>query len=385
MPSRPYGQFLYRNPSTGYTAAMEDITPSHRKIRVLYVVESFSTGVYAIVRDVACNLNPDLFSVHIIHSLRPDSPSNYSDDFAFPHISLQYVPMGSMKDYSRAIREIRSYIDNHIPDAIHLHSSKAGFLGRLAAHKFQGKIFYTPHGISFIRTDIGRLKRQIFFLLERWIQWYTPSRMIAVSDAELVNVKRLTEDAVAINNFIDVSRMPHGSMKESPLVGITGRITEAKNPNLFNRIASGLPNIKFMWIGDGPLRNELTASNIEVTGQLPRTEALKKLTQLSIYLQTSNWEGMPISLLEAMACKLPVIVSDIPAHRNLITNVKSGIICRCDDEHQFIEAIDRLIDSESEKQSLGVAAREHVLQYHDIAKAIQRYSEEYMGFSDTVD
>lgn len=364
---------------------MDTSRPLRNKTRVLYIVESFATGVYAIVREIACNLDPKNFTVHIIHSLRSDSPKNYESDFEFPHITLQYVPMGLTKEYVKAIREIRKCLHEFKPDTIHLHSSKAGFLGRIAAHSSPARLLYTPHGISFIRTDVGKIKKIIFYILEKWAQWYSPSRMIAVSEAELENVKRLTYNATAINNFIDVASMPKKTKTEKQLVGITGRITEAKNPPLFNRIASGLPDVEFIWIGDGLLRNLLTASNITVTGQVSRNEALQKLSQLSIYIQTSNWEGMPISLLEAMACELPVIVSDIPAHRNLITDSKNGYICRFDDEQDFIEKIEDLLLDIGARKLLATAGKEHVLKFHDVTTAIQHYADEYRGSTYSAD
>ncbi|HLW21719.1 MAG TPA: glycosyltransferase, partial [Sphaerochaetaceae bacterium] len=126
---------------------METQHTTPRKTKLLYVVESFSTGVYAIVRDIACNLDPEAFTVRILHSLRPDSPKTYEEDFAQPHISLQYIPMGSLKTYRRAVGAIREAIRTFEPDAIHLHSSKAGVLGRLAAKgSFSKRLLYSPHG-----------------------------------------------------------------------------------------------------------------------------------------------------------------------------------------------------------------------------------------------
>ena len=356
---------------------------SEHKIRLLYVVESFSTGVYAIVRDVACNLDPKKFEVLILHSLRSDSPKNYSQDFNSSNITLSYIPMGTSKNYLKAIRSIRNAIHEFQPDCIHLHSSKAGFLGRIAAHNSKSRLFYTPHGISFIRTDVGSVKRRIFYLLEKFIQLYTPCRMIAVSPAEYENVLKLTTNATVINNFIDVASVPQSQEADKLLMGITGRITEAKNPQLFNRIALGMPSVRFIWIGDGDLREQLSALNIQITGQVTRKEALQKLSELSVYIQTSSWEGMPISLLEAMACGKPVVVSRIPAHENLIQDGASGYICEDDVEEQFIGKIALLLERSDLRSSLGQAAKSFVLAHHDLNKAIERYSTEYRGLPST--
>lgn len=361
---------------------METQSSSRDKIRVLYVVESFSTGVYAVVRDVARSLDPHRFEVSILHSLRDDSPKSYKDDFNYPHLTLTYLPMGSLTNYFSAIQEIKKVIKDFRPHVIHLHSSKAGFLGRIAAHKDSARLFYTPHGISYIRTDVGALKRTIFFVLEKGIQRYTPSTIIAISEAEKAAVSRLNAQVVTIPNFIDISTIPTRHHSKKCIVGITGRVTEAKNPPLFNRIALSMPHIQFLWVGDGPLRNELSAPNITITGQVSRSEALQYVSTMSIYIQTSSWEGLPISLLEAMACKLPVIVTDISAHLSIITHSVNGLICTQNSEHEFKDAINTLQADIKLQKSLGESAYEYVLKHHSIDQAIARYSAEYAGTTD---
>ena len=68
---------------------------------------------------------------------------------------------------------------------------------------------------------------------------------------------------------------------------------------MFNEIAKNFPNIQFTWIGDGELRSELTSKNITITGWLERKDVLKELNNNDIFILTSLWEGLPISLLEA--------------------------------------------------------------------------------------
>ncbi len=355
---------------------------SVQKCNLLVIVESFSTGVYAVVRDIVCNLDQNTFEILLLHSLRDDSPADYQKDFEQSNIRLQYLPMGSAASYLPAVKAIKQAIKEFNPDCIHVHSSKAGFLGRLAAHKTTGRLFYTPHGISFIRTDVGSLKKSVFYFLERFIQWYTPSRMIAVSEAELANVKRLTNNSTVIANFIPVAAIKQHTSFDSAVVGITGRITPAKNPPLFNRIAALLPSVSFLWVGDGENRSEITEPNITISGQISRNDALQRLAEFAIYIQTSNWEGMPIALLEAMGAGLPVIATRIPAHLNLIEDGINGIICDVDNEKQFADAITALLADPKRQKMLGSNARKTVLEKHNIEQAIANYTAEYLGLND---
>ena len=357
---------------------MNEQTIPQEKIRVLYVVESFSTGVYAIVRDIACNLDPSRFELTILHSLRSDSPSGYVEDFQYPHITLQYVPMGSKKTYVSAIRTIRDVIDRFKPHAIHLHSSKAGVLGRIAAKRATApQILYSPHGFSFLRTDVSAFARWIFLQVERCINRYCHATIIAVSDGELQEALRITDDAVVINNFIDTSLF--GSLVAKPGYPIvtTGRIAPQKNPDLFNTIAQALPEVSFLWVGDGPLRNRLTAPNIFVTGHVSRNEAIQHVVNAHIYLQTSLWEGMPVSILEAMAARKAIVASNIIGNRDLLTHEQSGILCDPDDPQQFITALKELLANQEIRNSLADQAYARVQAKHDVSVAVQRYAEYY--------
>ncbi len=353
-----------------------------KKVRVLYVVESFSTGVYAIVRDIACNLDRNSFDIHILHSLREDSPKTIEQDFNQDNITLFSIPMGSLKAYGKAVKAIRSHISSFAPDAIHLHSSKAGVLGRLALPKRQKtRIFYSPHGFSFLREDVGRIKRSIFLSLERLIHAYRPATVIAVSNGEAEHARRITGNVITINNFIDTKQFTARRGQEGPYIVTCGRISPQKNPALFNEIAMTLPQEQFMWIGDGPLRDQLTAANITVTGLLSRPEAIQKVMEAKLYMQTSLWEGMPVSILEAMAAGKAVIASDIVGNRDLIQDGETGYLCDTRSTEAFSRRVSELLRSKEKRFLIGAQAEAFVSSHHDMRKAVHTYERVYYGDS----
>ena len=348
------------------------------KTRVLYVVESFSTGVYAIVRDIACHLDPNSFELLVLHSLRSDSPTGYETDFSGDHITLRYIPMGSRGNYVPAIKKIRKAILEFKPDVIHLHSSKAGVLGRIAAKGTSyHHILYSPHGFSFLRTDVSALARRVFLFIEKMMQVYQKVTIIAVSEGERKEAQRITEDAVVINNFINTATFSTIRQTAGATVVTTGRIAPQKNPELFNTIAQALPEISFLWVGDGPLREQLNAPNITVTGYVPRTQAIQHVVNGQIYLQTSLWEGMPVSILEAMAAKKAIVASDIIGNRDLIVHNRSGMLCDPHYPEQFIEAIKTLIAHEEKRKALSEEAFRRVKTYHDVSVAMDAYTQIY--------
>ena len=95
--------------------------------------------------------------------------------------------------------------------------------------------------------------------------------------------------------------------------------------------------MSFVWIGDGELRHVLKAENITVTGWEERKEALAYAMQGDVFLLTSLWEGLPISLLEAMYMKKLCIVSDVIGNRDVIRSGDNGFVCR--NVAEFVSAV----------------------------------------------
>jgi glycosyltransferase involved in cell wall biosynthesis len=347
------------------------------KTKVLFVVESFATGVYAVVHDIACNLNPDKFEIKIIHSIRSDTPQNYANDFKQQNIELIHVQMDSIDMYFKAIRNIKSIINEFCPDLIHLHSSKAGFLGRIAAKHSKTKVYYSPHGFSFIRTDVSSLTKNLFLYLERYANRKKHSTIIAVSQSEAAHARRITDEVVVINNFIDTQSIQELEESEDPFVVTCGRITAARNPKTFNQIAQQLPDIRFVWIGDGEDKYELTSENINITGYLPRKEVFKILPKAAVYIQPSLWEGMPVAVLEAMAAAKPVVASNIIGNKDLIEDGKTGMLFNPEDIDGFVQTITTLLDDKNLRTTIGKNAREYVAAHHDVKVALQAYESLY--------
>ena len=240
----------------------------------------------------------------------------------------------------KAMLELKQIEKKIKPDIIHLHSSKAGAIGRIA---FNGKIpmFYTPHGYSFLMENCNAIKRILFKSIE-YICAKRKCVTISCSAGEHLETLKLTKKAVYVNNGININELQKNIDKTEKInhpftVFTLGRICYQKDPTLFNEIAKQLSDIRFIWIGDGELRNELNSSNIEVTGWVDRMKAIKYAVNADVFILPSRWEGLPISLLEAMYMKKICIVSNVIGNRDVIINNYNGFICLNADD--FIKKI----------------------------------------------
>lgn len=321
---------------------------SKNKKKILYFVEALGGGVFTYITNLTNNLAND-FDIYIAYGIRPQTPDNI-ESFFNKNIHLIRV-----KNFKRQISfadvkafyEMKKIAYEIKPDVIHLHSSKAGFLGRWA---FDGKrvpVFYTPHGYSFLMDNITPKKRFLFKSIEK-ISALRKCTTISCSYGENCETQKLTGRSLYIDNGINTEHIDHilSGVKVRPTKQFTiftlGRVSAQKNPQLFNKIAERFPNIKFVWIGDGELRSKLTASNIIVTGWLGVEDALKLAINYSAFLLTSEWEGLPMALLEAMYIEKPCIASNVIGNKNVISNNVNGFLCNSlTDYYQIIDQLMR--------------------------------------------
>ena len=311
--------------------------------KILFVVEAMGGGVFTYIVSLSKEL-ADYFQVTVAYSVRRQTPEDFGKYFD------ERIELIRVKNFVRriepgkdiaAFKELKDIARQVRPDIIHMHSSKAGAIGRFAFNGFKYRLFYSPHGYSFLMKNYSTGKRLLFKAIERAAA-LTRCTTISVSEGEHRETLKFTHRAFYVNNGIDINELERelrgdegraaetersNSNKEF-IVYTLGRICYQKNPELFNDIALSCPEIHFKWVGDGDARHLLTAPNIEVTGWLNRGEALRRSMSGSVFILTSLWEGMPMSLLEAMYLKKLCIVSDCIGNTDVVEEGENGYICK---------------------------------------------------------
>lgn len=322
----------------------------NKKKKMLFVVEAFGGGVFTYIVELA-NALIDKFEIYIAYSIREQTPDDFKSYFN-KEIELVEIrnfcrEINPVKDI-KSLKELKELKKRIKPDVIHLHSSKAGVLGRILFGFGKVPIFYTPHGYSFLMEDQSALKVAVFKAIEK-ICGFTKCVTISCSEGEHRETLKLTKKAQYVSNGINIQEVQaiidEVEKKEHPFTVFTlGRICYQKNPVLFNEIAESMPETKFIWIGDGELRETLTSPNIEIVGWLDRKSAIEIAVNADVFVLTSLWEGLPISLLEAMYMGKKCVVSDVIGNNDVIKNGVNGYVCR--ELQEFIDAINNQADVE---------------------------------------
>lgn len=351
------------------------------KSKILHIAEPFATGVLSFLLDITKH-QVEEYEIYILYGIRPLTPPDVEQLF---DSRINLIKMKSFKGAlgtvlnPKAYKEVLHWYKEIKPDIVHFHSSASGFVGRWTLPCGRIKSFYTPHGYSFLMQDNSKIKSFIYWLIE-YISAKRPTKTIACSKGEYEEAIKLSKNSTYINNGINTKELlPYSNSFKgfhSPIkICTSGRIMYQKNPFLFNKIASLLPNIEFIWIGEGNLKSELIAPNIKITGWIPREEALNIIKEADFFILPSLWEGLPISLLEAMFLKKICLVSNVIGNRDVINHKKNGMICNTAEE--YVQSIIDIIQGKINGFELGQYASKDVLEMYNVDIMASKYSEIY--------
>jgi glycosyltransferase involved in cell wall biosynthesis len=178
-----------------------------------------------------------------------------------------------------------------------------------------------------------------------------------------------------VYNGVDTERFcPAPAREARPLTVMTaGRFVAQKNPLLFLeaafRLNRKLPEVRFVMLGDGPQRS-LVAERAEAAGlaarlELPgeRADAEAWFQRADVFWLTSAWEGLPNVVLEAMACGVPVVATDVGGTRELFSAGVEGFLVRPGEAEGFVGASQTLLQDGELRARMGRAARERAGQF----------------------
>lgn len=350
--------------------------------KILMVCEAFGGGVFSYVSQL-CNDMCENFDVYLAYSVRPQTPKNYKD-LLKPYVHLIEVKnfgknLLNIWDDQKAIQELKRIEKQVRPDIIHLHSSIAGGIGRLCFRRAKVPVIYTPHGYAHVLMGPG-FKSKIYWTFEK-ILGRTNHITLTCCKSEDEEARRFCKHTAYIETGVNLKDLSSALDGVKPVkndrftVFSLGRICRQKRPELFNRIAELVPEARFLWIGEGELRNQLTAPNIEVTGWKPRLEALELAKGADAFVLCSYGEAIAMSLIENMYIKKLCLVSNTMGNKSVIRDGKNGYACDTAEEYaERIRSAMKYFPS-----TLPEAAYIDVLKTYNTDAMKEKYVRFYMG------
>lgn len=278
------------------------------------------------------------------------------------------------------------------PDIINTHNFLANVYGGYVGVLLRIPVCLTLH--SGAKQNSYEYERKSTFI---------PRRYICVSDDIKNNLLACSAGQIhadqieVILNGIDPSELSKESSsnireelniyKDDLLIGTVGRLHPVKNQILLidaiARLKHEIANIKLLVVGDGPLRGELESRtkelNIEdlVTFVGSRSDVPVLLKGMDIFVLPSLYEGSPISLIEALGMRLPVVASSVGAIPNIIQNGSNGFLVKPDDIDNLVSVIQELAKNQQIRKRVGDNGYRSIVENFSMEKMQHNYNEAY--------
>lgn len=306
------------------------------------------------------------------------------------HVPLDMARAPGARDLSDLLAIRRLVRD---ADVVHLHSSKAGALGRVAVRSLGGRrppVVFTPHAWSWL---VGGRLAPLYRGVERLLAPLA-DRIVAVSNAEAEDGLRVLGKArgniEVIANGVDRARFsPTGPVTarrdEVPLIVCVGRLSEQKGQDLALRALASLKDkaARLRLVGSGPQRAalEALAHELDVSDRVEwlahQPEPAEEYRAADIVFAPSRWDGMSLVLLEAMASGAAIVATDVLGSEAL---QGSGVVVGREDVDAMTAALDALLADRDRRIALGLAARQASAGY-DVETTLERNLSLWVGLS----
>lgn len=362
-------------------------------MKIAYIVTRADPigGAQIHVRDLAAAVRAHGHSATVITS----GQGPFVDELRalnIPVVLLQHlaVPIGPVRDL-RALREVRATLRDLRPDVVATHSSKAGILGRLAGRSLRIPVVFTAHGWAFT-SGIPPLQATMYRHIERFVGPLA-RKIITVSEFDrrlALDARILADERIVTvhNGMPDVppSLMADPARQPVRFVMVARFGAQKDHPTLFRALA-GLK--EHQWeldvIGDGPLRTDTEslaatlgiADRVNFLGQ--RMDVAELLSRAQISLLVTNWEGFPLSILEAMRAGLPVVASSVGGVEESVRDGETGYLVPRGGVELLRDRIGRLLADSALRVRLGASGRTRYEQQftleHSVTKTLAVYRE----------
>ena len=316
-------------------------------------------------------------------------------------IVLNENDMGGLKIATALWKIIKQFK----PDIIHTHRIKENIIGGCVAKITGCKSVRTVHGADEFKGDPLFSKSRILALVDNLAGRFFQQRVIAVSPElkEKLRAEYPPSSLVVINNSVNVAYIENKSLetinfkknKGELSVCFIGRFVSVKRVDLFYELAKETvlskagSNIHFYMIGDGPLWNKVKQqictdkleSNIHLTGFVSNTAPYLKLMDLLVF--TSEHEGLPMTLLEAMALGVPVLArKELTTIAQVLCDGQCGYVDLGVDASAGSSRILEILNNKDAMKNISMLAKAKVQEEFSITVNVQHYIQLYRKITD---
>lgn len=372
------------------------------RIKIFYLVNEFADGSSNnLILTLLRGMDPSCFEYHVggLKAIRGPLEAHFTEAGA----TVVSFGLSAGKPGLGGLRRIAGYIEQNQIHVVHTHVLRPDILGGLAARlAHRPAVLSTKHNMAYVRSQNGWLMRNLFY----WPAMYLSDQIVTVTEAlrqQTIERLRISPTRVTtIHNGIDAERyyQPDARAATRAALGLapdafvltyTGRLIGGKGLEEVLRAAQPLverhPACRVLIVGEGELQERLQ----QLAGELGllshvvfagfRRDVPEVLAASDVFVLPSFSEGLPLSVLEAMAAGKPVVVSRVGGVPEIVHDGETGLMIRPGDVPGLTAALLSLIEDPARRTALGARGRQHVQEHFSVPSMIARYQDLYQAYA----
>jgi glycosyltransferase involved in cell wall biosynthesis len=364
-----------------------------QKIKILHIIKSLGRGGAEMLLPETLKLhNREQFEFHYIYFLPWKNQMVSAIEEAGGKVTC--LEASNNMQIMLKTRSVVRYIRENNIQLIHCHLPWAGIVGRWAARLTSVPVLYTEHNNFFTYNRITRMVHRFR------INWFR--LVIAVSDDAAKALREGVQDRVKIRtvlNGVNTDRFDpkkfnkielkqsFGLLPETKVISTVAVFRKQKRLDRWLTIAKQLvqhdSSVRLIIMGDGPLRKEIMAlaEQYQLTNTITFTGLIEDprpyLACTDIYLMSSDFEGLPIALLEAMSMTCVPVVTEVGGIPSVVKPGTNGFLYKPEDTDEAIRIVSDLIKNQEMRIKLGKEARNSILQSFSMNRMVHELEEIY--------
>ena len=375
-------------------------TKPARKVRVLQIIDRLGDGgAEALLVTFAAGLDRRRFEPHLI-ALRPQPDSQLTGQLRAMGVPVTELNQHTAYDVPALMSLVR-YVRRHHIDIIHTHLLAADIMGRMAGWLTGRPVVSTIHNS---RTDLDEEPRRRQWM-ERWTARLMTRRLVVVSELlrdEICTWFGLTpERVITIANGVDTARFQRDGPISTgrrcaralvggdyPMITNVARLVPQKAQHFLIEAAqivlATAPDVRFVLLGDGPLRPELEAqaAALGISDKVIfagfRPDVADVLAASDVFVLSSLWEGMPVALLEAMAAGCTAVSTDVGGVAQVLQDGVTGLLVPPSDPEALAAALLRCVTDPAYARQLAATGQAWTTQEYGMRAWVQKWETLYL-------
>jgi len=399
------------------------------KIKVLHLIKSLGRGgAEKLIPETALVHDQNRFEFHCLYFFHPEN--NIVDELEQAGIQVHLFPSGNLGLFFQ-VRKVREFVQANNFDLIHAHLPWAGIMARIVGNMLKTPIVYTEHNtwdrynklsywgnrVSFKMQDVAIAVSNEVALSMRFSSIWSPYarggrlKLKVIQNGVNTGVFRKTENkrieikssdsyrhcppiAIGTPNLQIAKYQVTRSLKsqlgipeEAKVIGKVAVFRSQKRLLLWVEIALEIlktcPEAHFVLVGDGEWRERILkqiqdsgkSSNFHWVGV--QINVIPYLSIMDIYLSSSEFEGLPIAMLEAMSCEIAVVATRAGGIGEVITHGNEGFLTAINDWGELANYCIQLIQNPEQLNAMKQAARHRVIEEFSIKKMVAELEKVY--------